>query len=314
MPSLDMGPEELMRVAFVANQHYVLGRTRIQIAEDMGLSRFKVGRMLEDAISCGIIKFEISTPGPLDLEVSLKLKEKYGLKRAFAVRTPTEAPDVVQQRLGAVAASVLNEIATDEDVIGLTAGRTLSAMAGSLTQLPACEIVQLAGVAGPIQDTGVEVIRQVSSIAGGRPWSIYAPLVVSDTNTAKGIREQLAMQATFAQFSRVTIALVAIGSWLPPDSQMYDNAAITPEQRAALLAKGVQAEVCATLLDGAGKVVKDIEDRCIAIDAKALKKIPEVIAVAGGPNKTDAIRCALASGLIDSIITDSALAKRLIGA
>ncbi len=88
MAGLDMGPEEMMRVAFVANQHYVLGRTRIQIAEDLGLSRFKVGRMLDVAISGGIIKFEISTPGPLDLEVSLKLKEKFGLRRAFAVRTP----------------------------------------------------------------------------------------------------------------------------------------------------------------------------------------------------------------------------------
>lgn len=313
MAALNMGPDEMMRVAFVANQHYVLGRTRIQIAEDLGLSRFKVGRMLEDAIAGGIVKFEISTPGPLDLEVSLKLKEKFGLRHAFAVRTPTEAPEVVQQSLGAVAASVLSEIATDSDVIGLTAGRTLSAMADSLTHLPKCDVVQLAGVAGPIQDTGVEVIRRVSSTGGGKPWSIYAPLVVSDAKSAAGIRQQQAVQATFAQFPRVTIAMVAIGSWQPPDSQMYDNAAMTPERRAALIGKGVQAEVCATLLDGDGRVLNDIEDSCIAIDNAGLKRIPEVIAVAGGLNKTEAIRAALASGLINSLITDSALAKRLIG-
>lgn len=313
MAGVNMGPDEMMRVAFVANQHFVLGRTRIQIAEDLGLSRFKVGRMLEEAISSGVIKFEISMPGPLDLDVSLKLKEKFGLKHAFAVRTPTESPEVIQQRLGAVAASVLSEIATDKDVIGLTAGRTLSAMAGSLSHLPTCDIVQLAGVAGPIQETGVEVIRQVSSIAGGTPWSIYAPLVVSDPKTAAGIRQQQAVQATFAQFSRVTIALVAIGSWFPPDSQMYDNAAITPDQRTDLLNRGVHAEVCATLLDGAGNVVDTIEDRCIAIDTEALKRIPEVIAVAGGTQKTGALRATLASGLIDSLITDAALAKRLIG-
>jgi DNA-binding transcriptional regulator LsrR (DeoR family) len=310
---LNIGPDELVRIAFVAHQHYIVGRTRIQIAQDLGLSRFKVGRMLDDAIAGGIVKFEISTPGPLDLELSLKLKDRFGLKHALAVRTPTEAPETVQEHLGAVAAELLREIATDEDVIGLTAGRTLSAMAGALTTLPHCDVVQLAGVAGPIQETGVEVIRRVSSVAGGRPWSIYAPLVVSDPKTAQAIRQQPDMQATFAQFARVTIALVAVGSWSPPDSQMYDNAAISPARRGSLLEKDVRAEVCATLIDGRGNVVEDIEDSCIAIDTAALRRIPDVIAVAGGEYKTSAIRAALASGLVNSLITDSALAKRLIG-
>jgi DNA-binding transcriptional regulator LsrR (DeoR family) len=310
---LNIGPDELVRIAFVAHQHYIAGRTRIQIAQDLGLSRFKVGRMLDDAIAGGIVKFEISTPGPLDLGLSLKLKDRFGLKHALAVRTPTEAPETVQEHLGAVAAELLREIATDDDVIGLTAGRTLSAMAGALTTLPHCDVVQLAGVAGPIQETGVEVIRRVSSVAGGRPWSIYAPLVVSDPRTAHAIRQQPDMQATFAQFARVTIALVAVGSWSPPDSQMYDNAAISPAQRSSLLEKGVRAEVCATLIDAQGSVVEDIEDSCIAIDTAALSRIPDVIAVAGGEHKTSAIRAALASGLVNSLITDSALAKRLIG-
>ena len=313
MAELNIGPEELMRIAFVAQQHYVLGRTRIEIAQDLGLSRFKVGRMLDDAIAHGVVKFEISTPGPLDLDVSLKLKDKFGLKHALAVRTPTESPETVQATLGAVAADLLSELATEGDVIGLTAGRTLSAMAGGLAGLPRCDVVQLAGVAGPIQETGVEVIRRVSSVAGGRPWSIYAPLVVSDPKTANAIRQQPDMQATFAQFPRVSIALVAIGSWSPPDSQMYDNAAISPSLRGSLLKKGVQAEVCATLLDARGNIVPDIEESCIAIDAAGLRRIPDVIAVAGGENKTAAIRAALASGLINSLVTDAALAKRLIG-
>lgn len=308
-----MGPDELVRLAFVARQHFLEGKTRIEIAEDMNLSRFKVGRMLDEAIAHGIIKFELATPELLDLDLSLKLQEKFGLKHALAVIVPTQAPETIQEYLGTVAGQLLGEILKETDVLGLTAGRTLSAMARSLQSLPRCEVVQLAGIAGPIQETGVEVIRRVSRVAGGRPWSIYAPLVVSDPSTADAILRQLDMRRTFEQFDRVTVAVVAVGSWSPPDSQMYDNAAITPELRDRLLAKGARAEICATLVDDRGSFIGDIDERTVAISSSQLRKIPEVIAVAGGELKTGAVRAALSSGLIDSLVTDAVLAQKLIG-
>lgn len=309
-----IGPDGLVQMAHVAHRHYVEGRTRIEIAEELGISRFKVGRLLDEAARAGVVRFVISTPGPLDLELSLELRRRFGLRRALAVRTPTENPETVQEHLGRSAAELLEEIATEDDVVGLTAGRTLTAVARSLRQLPGCEVVQLAGVAGPIQETGVEVIRRVSTVAGGTPWSIYAPLVVSDAATARALRRQNDVQRTYEQFGRVTLALVAVGSWNPPDSQMYDNAAITPEARSRLLASGAVAEVCSTVLDADGRVLPDIEDRCIAVSTEQLRKIPEVIAVAGGSKKTAAVRAALASGLVTSLVTDAALARRLLGA
>ena len=45
-----MGPDELFQRAVIARRYYLEGRTRIQIAEEFGLSRFKVARMLDEAI------------------------------------------------------------------------------------------------------------------------------------------------------------------------------------------------------------------------------------------------------------------------
>lgn len=47
--------------------------------------------------------------------------------------------------------------------------------------------------------------------------------------------------------------------------------------------------------------------------AADLRRIPGVIAVAGGSHKTAAIRSALSSDLIDTFIINSALEKRFIG-
>ena len=45
-----MGPDELFLRAVIARRYYLEGRTRVEIAEEFGLSRFKVARMLEEAL------------------------------------------------------------------------------------------------------------------------------------------------------------------------------------------------------------------------------------------------------------------------
>lgn len=307
-----IGPDELVRLAHIAREHYIAGKTRVEIAEELGLSRFKVGRLLDDAVKSGIVTFDISVPGPVNVECSLALQRRYGLRRAVVVRTPTDTPAAVQEELGRVGADLLTELAGPEDVIGMTAGRTLGRLADSLEALPGCDVVQFAGVAGPVQATGVEVIRRVAEAAGTRAWTLYAPIVASDPEAAAAIRRQHDVQQTMSQFSRVTIALVAIGSWSPPDSQFFDNPAITPEDHAVLLENGVQADIGSILIDGAGRPVDQIQDRCIAITAQELRAVPEVIGVAGGALKYNAVRAALESGLIDSLVTDLALANRLL--
>lgn len=307
-----IGPDELVRLAHIAREHYVNGKTRIEIAEDMGLSRFKVGRLLDDAVKNGIVTFEISVPGPIDVECSLQLQKRFGLRRAVVVRTPTDAPESIQEELGKVGAQLLAEVATADDVVGMTAGRTLGHLARSLETLPGCEVVQLAGVAGPVQATGIEVIRRVAETARSRAWGLYAPLIASDTEAAAAMRRQHDVQQTMKQFDRVTLALVAIGSWAPADSELFYNPAITAEDHAALLQRGVQSDIGSILLDREGNLIHDLQERCIAIDAAGLKKIPEVIGVAGGALKFEAVRAALKSGLLDSLVTDYSLASRLL--
>ncbi|GLY70288.1 sugar-binding transcriptional regulator [Amycolatopsis taiwanensis] len=306
------GPDKLVRLAYIARRHFLEGRTRIEIAEELNLSRIKVGRLLDDAIASGIVTFTIAAPDSLDVERSLAMQKKYHLKHSVVLHTPTDSPEHIQRELGRAAADLLSEIATAEDVIGMTAGRTLSSMSQQLHDLPRCEVVQLAGIAGPVQATGVEVIRRVSAVTHGHAWTIYAPIITSDAAAAEAIARQHEVRETRRQFARVTIALVAIGSWSPPDSQLYDNPALSAKEREAVLKAGVKAEIGALLIDRSGTVLDLLPGRSVAIGEDELRRIPEVIGVAGGPKKTEAVASALASGLISSLVTDSTLAARLL--
>ena len=62
------GPRELLQLAAVASQYYLDGRSKVEIGQDLGLSRFKVARMLQEARERGIVQIQIhirtrSTPG-----------------------------------------------------------------------------------------------------------------------------------------------------------------------------------------------------------------------------------------------------------
>jgi DNA-binding transcriptional regulator LsrR (DeoR family) len=305
-----MGPDETVQVALVAREHYLNGKSRVDIADELGLSRFKVARMLELAVETGIVTIQITAPGVVDVELSSRLKARFGLERAFAVATPNDLSANVRDALGRVAADLLTEIVTEDDVLGLASGRTLSSTISHLRRLAPCDVVQLAGMAGRVQDTSNALVGQITEVSGGHAYSIYAPLIVADEATASSLRHQPSIQAAFARFPDITKAVVSVGSWNPPESQVVE--VLTPEERADILNKGVRADLCATLIDDQGHEVPALEGRSLAISLEQLRAIPEVILVAGGQQKTDALRAVLRAGVITSLVTDSRMAERLI--
>jgi DNA-binding transcriptional regulator LsrR (DeoR family) len=299
--------------ATIAQRHYVDGESKSDIADSLGISRFKIARLLELSVREGIIRFQISTPDSFNPRLSEALRKKFGLRRAVVVDVTEEqmAPTILRQRLGSAAASVLSETATENDVLGVGWGRTLSAMASELTGLAPCPVVQMGGMAGSLNENSLELIRQISNTGGGKAYPLFVPLLLPDERTATNLHSQPGVAAAFELFDSITLAAVAIGSWSPPDSQLMDT---VPEgDQKSLLEKGVCAEVLATLIKEDGSIVTDLDSRTIALSLAQLRKIKELVLVAGGLSKTRAIRAVMAAGLGTTLVTDSIVARELLG-
>ncbi len=302
--------DEVLEMAAIARRHYLEGRTRVEIAEEFGMSRFRVSRLLEQAQRLGVVRIEIAVPESVDADVSLRLKEHFGLERAIVVTPADPRPDGVRDALGRAAARLMTELVTEEDVIGVTSGRTIDAMIQHLTTLPPCEVVQLTGMSGDLHMNSVEVVRRLTGVAGGLAHTIYAPLTLDSPTTAAALRSDPAIERAYAQFPRVTTAFVAVGSWVPADSRFYD--AMRESARDELIEQGVCADIASSLVNKAGKAVDTFDDRTIGIDLDGLRKIPTVVIVGGGQRKTEALRATLLSGVANSIVTDVAVAEALL--
>ena len=59
-------------------------------------------------------------------------------------------------------------------------------------------------------------------------------------------------------------------------------------------------------------VAPDFAERTIAVTAAQLRRVPEVIAVAGGRNKALAVRAVLRAGLVTSLVTDVSVGRALL--
>jgi DNA-binding transcriptional regulator LsrR (DeoR family) len=307
------GPAQMVLTASVARRYYLDGKSKIEIAEEFALSRFKVARLLETARTSGLVRIEISYPGAVDLELSGRLQDAFGLRHSVVVDTPDDDPVSLRQQLGGAAAELLGEIVTSDDVLGLGWARSISALAASLTHLAPTPVVQLTGaLSRPDGDDGsVDVVRDVARISGGPAYFFHAPFVVPDPATARALRRQPEVARAFDRFPSVTKAIVGVGRWAAGQSTVYDAA--TEKERRALLRQGICADVSGVFVKADGSTPSTVlTDRMIGVDADRLRAVEEVIAVPYEAVKAPAVRAALVSGLVTSVVTHTSLARALL--
>lgn len=307
------GPAELVLTASVARRHYIDGKSKVEIADEFKLSRFKVARLLDVARSTGLVRIEIGHPGHIDVGLSARLRETFDLQHAIVVDTLDEEPVLLRQQVGRAAAELLAEIVTTDDVLGLGWARSLMDMTAALTRLAPCPVVQLTGALSrqDVDDSSIELVRDVARIGGGPAYYFYAPLIVPDAATAAALRRQPEVARAIRRYSSVTRAVVGVGAWTPGNSTVHD--AVAPAERAALRRLGVRADVSGVLLDAGGSAVAaPLSDRMICVRAEQLRAVPEVIALAYGVSKAPAARAAIRGGYVSGLVTHTAFAQAVL--
>ncbi|MEJ2860479.1 sugar-binding transcriptional regulator [Actinomycetospora flava] len=320
------GPGRRLLAAGAAHRFHVLGRTKVEIAKELGMSRFAVARLLDAAVEQGLVRIEVTAGDDLDHRASEQLAATYGLRRALvapaipaapAAPAPPTAPraetaPTARQQVAALTAKLLTEVVSADDVLGLAWSRTINEAVDALTMLPPCTVVQLCGAYSlPWRsDTSAETVARVGALCGGPAFPIYAPLVLPDDQTARTLRAQPGVVDAVGRFADLTVAVVSVGAWSPEHSTVYD--VLAEDERAALGERGVVGEVVALPFDEEGRVLDvDLARRVLAIDEAALRAVDEVIVLVAHPERARAADAVLRSGLASTLVTDAATAAVL---
>lgn len=315
------GSQDSFLAAHVAWLHFKENKTNLAIAEQLGISRFRVARLLEHAMNSGIVQVTISRPIDIDDTLSEAVRQKYSLAQALVLPAEGDLPESsdatwVRRGVAELAARYLADILTDGGKFGVSWGRTIDAVAtamGELPNFPKCDIVQLVGGLSTVEDAlhASDVLRHFAGVARGKLYPLHAPLIVPDVKTAEGLRAEASIARTLGMVAELDAAVVGVGSWKPPTSHMIE--VLREEDVRIALAAGAVADVCAIVLDEQGREIGgELSARTMRAASSDLKRVPNVVAVATGLQRVDALRVILPSGLVNVLVTDARTAQGLV--
>lgn len=300
--------------SLVARRYFAEMKTKIEIAEELGVSRFKASRLLDEAISQGYVTFIFPKQQQLDDEIVKNLCEKYHLQDAVVLPASEmwSSEEELHKKLGGISAGYLEKNLKEGMKLGIAWGRVLSSTVSQLTSLPSIDVVQLSGVHPGIEFSQgpIDLIHKIAAISGGKAHPMYVPMWVDDESLANKLSDDQAVLETQKFYADLDVVITGIGAWKSGSSSLCH---IFPESwRDALMSSDISADVCISLIDSKGEVLDSPMNKLgFGISTEQLRKTKKVIGVAGGEDKFEGIVASLKSGLLDVLITDFDTAIRL---
>ena len=311
LPTVEPGPSEVVLRSAVARRSYLDGASKSDIAAQLSISRFRVARLLDAARASGLVRIELDPGRDIDLAASAALRDALGLHHCVVVRAPEDEADA-RAAVGSACARLMSEVVTSSDVLGLAWSRALVSTRDALRVLARCDVVQLSGALArdDVDESAIELVRDVARLSGGTPSCYYAPMVVADAATAAALREQPDVARALSRHAEVTVAVVGLGAWERGLSTIAD--AVSDDDLELVRDSGVRAEFAGVLVDADGGVVRTpVGDRLLSVDGATLLAVDELVAVVYGSRKADALVAGVRAG-VTSVVTTSAVAERIL--
>ncbi len=284
------------------------GRTNIEIAEDLDVSRLRVPKLVRWAEDHDVLDVFIRVPTGIDMSSAQEIRSRFGLPDVLV------SADQGVHPAARLAARYVCEVLTEGGLMGIAWGRGAQAMVSELERLPNVPQVDIVQLIGGLPETGTawhsaELLMRLSSVTGGSVSGLLSPMIVPDAATARGLRGEPSIARAFTQMSKADLAVVGIGAWDAGGSRVRAQL----DESDVRAAKDVVADVCGILLDANGDTVhSELSERMISIDEATLRERPVRIGVAVGEGKVPAIRAALRSGLVSVLCTDAPTALLLL--
>ena len=295
--------------------YYIAGNTQDEIASTLGVSRQKAQRLVSLAVSKELIKIRLDHPIAHCLDLSHRLKDKYGLEVCEVVPADPIAQSTTLGVAEATAAALERWLESREPVIvALGSGRTLRAAAEHLPAMncPQHKIVSLVGNIAPDGSASFyDVITRVADAVRAPHFPMPLPVIVTTVSEKKLLLAQKPVKHVIDLAQRADVTFVGVGH-LGESAPLLQDGFIDRDEMRALMKAGAVGEVVGWAFDRRGDFIKGItNDRVasVALDSPA-KRL--VIGAAMGPAKLNALAGALSGRIINGLITNELTAGRLL--
>jgi len=297
--------------------YYKYDMNQPAIAEKLGISRQKVGRMLKQAKDQGIVKISIESKLFYSEECASIIENLFSLKMAIITDSPIYDDQSIKVEIGKATADFLRRILRDEDSLSISWSSTVYQCVRKLGKLPlkGLRFSQLNGSHENVSYTysGMNIINILSQCAEETiMYPLLAPMKVNSEKLLLSLQQDDTIKKAMQAASESRVALFGIGC-ISKDSSLYHAGYMNAQLVDALHDCGGVADVCGHFINKEGNICNQESERTtLTITESDLKQKEYIIAVAGHVRKAEAIYGALNGHWCNVLVTDLRTAEKLI--
>jgi central glycolytic genes regulator len=243
-------------------------------------------------------------------EMELQLKHRLGIRRVIVVAGDSDESELVKRDLGKACASCMKKLLGGENIIAVTGGSTMAAVADQLTPELGGNDLLFVPARGGIGEDVHNQANTICSIMARNTHSKHRALYVPD-QVSHEIHESLIKEPVIHEvlglIQSASMVLHGIGDAVT----MAERRKTRPEVLEKIKKEKASGEAFGYYFNEAGKIVH--KSLIIGLQLKDLERIPNIIAVAGGASKARAIRAYMKQAPSSTIlITDEGAGRTLL--
>ncbi|WFU01193.1 sugar-binding transcriptional regulator [Rhizobium sp. CB3171] len=296
--------------------YYNQGLTQKDVAEQLGISRTTVIRLLDEAMRRSEVQIWINEGIDDCVELAIKLERAYGLDEAIVVPSPAGGDvDAQAKSVGLALGQFLTEAIPDNYTIGVGWGRTMTASLASFRppRRDNCKVVSLLGGIVAVQQTNpIDYTWRLASQLGAECYMFLAPLLVDSIETKRNLIEKCGLEAIYRLAESLDLAIVSCGD-IGPRSTSLSEGFISKQVLDQLIEAGCVCDTMFNFLDAEGNSVDHpINKRVMSVDLDTLKKAKHIVLSSGGAHRALAIRATIKRIGCNTLITDESAARELL--
>ena len=314
MPKKVTYTDDLLRMA--ATLYYVDGLGQTDVANFVRVSQTKISRLLALALERGIVRISVDQYDPRNARLEQQLCAKFGLGAAAVIKTArTVTAEAARQTVGHFGAPFVASLLPHTGVVAIGGGRSVSDVVQRLRRgdVRRLTVVQAMGSIdsniSPVD--ALELGRALVGLWGGEFLTLSTPAFAPDKKTRDSFLGSDQIRSVWQRLRKSDAALVGVG---PIEHSVYiDRGVLHATDIADLRSGGAVGEICGRFFDAEGRECNSRwRNRAISIELEYLRRIPQVIGVAAGPDRAPAVAAAMRGGLLKSLLIDESGAQALL--
>lgn len=237
-----------------------------------------------------------------------KLTHLLGVRRVIVCAGNSDEDDSVLNEMGRAAASKLRPMLCDGATLAVTGGTTIAAVARNIPSGPPIDLQVLparGGLGRTVETQAGTLAAEIARRLGGHHRLMHLP----DTLTPAAQREIVKLpeiREVMDMLSHTDVLMYGIGR----ADDMARHRRMQPEELKLLKSRGAVAEAFGYYFDSDGQSV--LAATSVGLDIAHVEQVRQVIAVAGGARKADAILAVTRHHRHDLLVTDEGAARQIL--